>query len=119
MQPSPPKALRTRKTLNRPFYEIHTKSSAEIVSEARSLIRPLDTKRPFTPLDLLPRMLIPDASYKIDRRPPSGSRYIYIYRNLIYKYIYSQAYTSTYILTGLFLLMYIMLFIFIFNYFFM
>ncbi|XP_047128988.1 armadillo repeat-containing protein 2 isoform X1 [Hydra vulgaris] len=79
MKPSPPKVLRTQKPISRPFYEFHTKSSAQIVAEARSTIRSLDTKRPYTPLDSLPRLLVSDnkldfSSFSIDSRPSTGKK---------------------------------------------
>ena len=51
MEPTPPKTSRISKKFNRPFYEAKRKTSAEIVSEARSSLRTLQTKRPFTPAE--------------------------------------------------------------------
>ena len=51
MEPTPPKGSRINKKFNRPFYETTKKTSAEIVSEARSSLSTFDTKRPFTPAE--------------------------------------------------------------------
>uniref|UniRef100_A0A7M5WK95 Uncharacterized protein n=2 Tax=Clytia hemisphaerica TaxID=252671 RepID=A0A7M5WK95_9CNID len=85
MEPTPPKGSRNKRfAQNRPFYESSKKTSAEIISEARSTVRPLQTRRPETPLDLNNRTLFgkqregrPPSAVSIsssfhDSRPPSG-----------------------------------------------
>lgn len=73
MEPSPPKTSRTRRVSSRPFYEASQKTSAEIVSEARSAVRSLNTKRPFTLLDSQ-RTLFCRSGEQRDGRPPSAVR---------------------------------------------
>ena len=72
MEPSPPKAARTKRNINRPFYASAQKTSAEIISEARSAVRSLKTKRPFTPLDSQ-RTLFGRTEQR-EGRPPSAVR---------------------------------------------
>lgn len=47
---SPSKTVKN-KLLNLPFYAVpdNVKTSTEIINEARASVRPIDTKRPFTP----------------------------------------------------------------------
>ena len=73
MEPTPPKANRTKKSVNRPFYETSKKTSAEIVSEARSTVKSLQTRRPETPHDINKRSLFGSQR---EGRPPSAVRYI-------------------------------------------
>jgi len=69
MEPSPPKSHRTRRQIHRPFYESPKKTSAEIISEARSSVRSLETQRPFTPADGQRRLF---SGRNRDARPPSA-----------------------------------------------
>jgi len=71
MEPTPPKINRNKRIVNRPFYEPTKKTSAEIISEARSTVRVLDTKRPETPLDVGNRTLF--GNYR-EGRPTSAVR---------------------------------------------
>ena len=71
MEPTPPKNNRNKRFVNRPFYEPAKKTSAEIISEARSTVRVLDTKRPETPLDVGNRTLF--GKHR-DGRPTSAVR---------------------------------------------
>ena len=74
MEPSPPKTQKSRKHTSRPFYEVSKKTSAEIVSEARSSVRALETTRPYTPAESN-RTLFSKPGKKRDERPPSAFRY--------------------------------------------
>ena len=72
--PRPQKSRRGEKASNRPFYATEGQTSANIVAEARSSIRPLDTKRPFTPVESN-RTLFGGSSVKpYEGRPPSAFR---------------------------------------------
>ena len=76
MEPTPPKGARNKRfAQNRPFYESSKKTSAEIISEARSTVRPLQTRRPETPLDLNNRSLF---GKQREGRPPSAVRFGFI-----------------------------------------
>ncbi|XP_065056881.1 armadillo repeat-containing protein 2-like [Rhopilema esculentum] len=69
MQPTPPKSRKPQ--YRRPFYDAGKKTSAEIVSEARNSMKPLETSRPFTPLDTS-RRLFGNQSRPAEGRPPSA-----------------------------------------------
>ncbi|XP_020605577.1 armadillo repeat-containing protein 2-like [Orbicella faveolata] len=70
--PRPQKSRRGEKASNRPFYATEGPTSANIVADARSSIRPLDTKRPFTPVESN-RTLFGRSSVKpYEGRPPSA-----------------------------------------------
>ena len=75
MEPTPPKTRKPRKHIARPFYETSKKTSAEIVNEARSSVRSLDTKRPATPLDKK-RTLFDPYSGNREGRPSSAVRFV-------------------------------------------
>lgn len=70
LEPTPPKGSRVNKRYNRPFYETLRKTSAEIVNEARSSLRTLDTKRPFTPAE--PNRTLFTGLGRQESRPPSS-----------------------------------------------
>ncbi|KAL9969241.1 hypothetical protein ACROYT_G021436 [Oculina patagonica] len=66
------KSRRGDKASSRPFYAADGPTSANIVSEARSSLRSLDTKRPFTPVESQ-RTLFGGSSVKpYEGRPPSA-----------------------------------------------
>lgn len=69
MDPSPPKTKKSTK--HRPFYEASKKTSAEIISEARSSVRSLGTKRPFTPAESTRTLFGSNGQYR-QNRPPSA-----------------------------------------------
>uniref|UniRef100_A0A4W3J1A6 Armadillo repeat containing 2 n=1 Tax=Callorhinchus milii TaxID=7868 RepID=A0A4W3J1A6_CALMI len=52
----------------------HRKTSAEIISEARSSLRILKTQRPFTPKDDQRKLFGPTSSRTPENRPPSKSK---------------------------------------------
>ena len=72
MQPTPPKSKKPG--YRRPFYDAGKKTSAEIVSEARSTVKVLETSRPYTPIENN-RRLFGSAYRPSDGRPPSVFRY--------------------------------------------
>ena len=74
----PPRSRKTRKgdkASSRPFYETEGPTSANIVSEARSSFRSLDTKRPFTPVESNRTLFGGSSSKPYEGRPPSAFRY--------------------------------------------
>lgn len=75
MDPTPPKEGKARRHVARPFYESPKRTSAEIVNEARSSVRSLETRRPFTPIDAK-RTLFDAGAKPRDGRPPSALRYV-------------------------------------------
>lgn len=72
MQPTPPKSKKP--VYRRPFYDAGKKTSAEIVSEARTTMRVLETSRPFTPIEAN-RRLFGNSSRSSEGRPPSAFRF--------------------------------------------
>lgn len=78
MEPTPPKGQRNRKFVNRPFYEPHKKTSAEIIADARSNVRTLDTSRPYTPAESS-RTLFGNNGKQREGRPPSACRYRFVF----------------------------------------
>lgn len=70
--PRPPKSRKGEKSSNRPFYETDGPTSANIVSEARSSLRSLDTKRPFTPVESNRTLFGGSSSRPYEGRPPSA-----------------------------------------------
>ena len=61
---------------DRPFYATDGPTSANIVAEARSSVRSLDTKRPFTPIESKRTLFGSGSSKPVEGRPPSAFRYI-------------------------------------------
>ena len=84
MEPTPPPA---RKTKDRPFYAPPEDKpiAVQIINEARSSLKDLKTKRPFTPRDDRRTLFGPRPVNTADTRPPSAFRYssIYCSQNLI------------------------------------
>lgn len=73
MDPTPAqKSRRGEKTSSRPFYATDGQTSANIISEARSSLRPLDTKRPFTPVESNRTLFRGSAVKPYEGRPPSA-----------------------------------------------
>lgn len=70
--PRPPKSRKAEKGSSRPFYETEGPTSANIVSEARSSIRPVNTKRPFTPVESNRTLFGGSCSRPYEGRPPSA-----------------------------------------------
>ena len=73
--PRPPKSRKGEKASNRPFYATDGPTSANIVAEARSSLRSLDTKRPFTPVESNRTLFGGTSSRPYEGRPPSAFRY--------------------------------------------
>ena len=73
--PRPRKSRKGDKTSSRPFYATDGPTSANIVSEARSSLRSLDTKRPFTPVESNRALFGGISSRPYEERPPSAFRY--------------------------------------------
>lgn len=74
----PPRSRKSRKgekASSRPFYATDGPTSANIVSEARSSLRSLDTKRPFTPVESNRTLFGGSSSKPYEGRPPSAFRY--------------------------------------------
>ncbi len=71
MQPTPPKSKKPQ--YQRPFYDAGKKTSAEIISEARKSVKPIDAARPFTPADSKRSLF--GATRSSEGRPPSAFRY--------------------------------------------
>ncbi|XP_067050151.1 armadillo repeat-containing protein 2-like [Acropora muricata] len=70
--PRPTKSRKGQKALSRPFYETDGQTSANIVSEARSSLRSLETKRPFTPVESKRTLFRSSPSRPYEGRPPSA-----------------------------------------------
>lgn len=71
----PPRSQKSRKgdkSSSRPFYATEGPTSANIVSEARSSFRSLDTKRPFTPVESNRTLFGGSPSRPYEGRPPSA-----------------------------------------------
>ena len=78
MEPSPPQPPRKPKE-NRPFYAppVDKPLSVQIINEARSSLKELKTKRPFTPRDEKRTLFGPRPLNTADNRPPSAFRYVF------------------------------------------
>ena len=63
-------------SINRPFYKPpeNITLSSQIISEARSSLKMLGTKRPFTPLDEQRHLFPPASNRTSEARPPSAFR---------------------------------------------
>ncbi|XP_015772193.1 PREDICTED: armadillo repeat-containing protein 2-like [Acropora digitifera] len=70
--PRPTKSRKGQKALSRPFYETDGQTSANIVSEARSSLRSLETKRPFTPVESKRTLFRSSPPRPYEGRPPSA-----------------------------------------------
>lgn len=68
------KSRKGEKAPSRPFYETGAQTSANIVSEARSSLRSLETKRPFTPVESKRTLFRSSPSRTYEGRPPSAFR---------------------------------------------
>lgn len=73
--PRPTKSRKGQKALSRPFYETDGQTSANIVSEARSSLRSLETKRPFTPVESKRTLFRSSPPRPYEGRPPSAFRF--------------------------------------------
>lgn len=75
MDPPPTqKSRKGEKASSRPFYATEGQTSANIISEARSSLRSLDTKRPFTPVESNRTLFRGSAVKPYEGRPPSAFR---------------------------------------------
>ncbi|KAK3739022.1 hypothetical protein QZH41_010480 [Actinostola sp. cb2023] len=63
---------KTKRVVDRPFYEKAGPTSAEIVAEARSSVRSLNTKRPCTPTESKRTLFNTNATRPVEGRPPSA-----------------------------------------------
>lgn len=73
MEPQPPRKPKE----NRPFYAPPEDKpiAVQIINEARSSLKDLKTKRPFTPRDEKRTLFGPRTVNASDNRPPSAFRY--------------------------------------------
>ena len=72
MQPTPPKSKKP--LYQRPFYDAGKKTSAEIISEARTSVKPLEASRPFTPAEPKRSLFGANPARNPEGRPPSAFR---------------------------------------------